>query len=119
MIPTSHGAMSTQAIVDHLTYASYRANRSTMSAAQLARIFPNAAALEAQYLRDYQMSEVCFAIEEALEYFEQREDASTDSGDWQGNEEMHLASGLRAALEVLKRATASAPVKPQDSTEAK
>ena len=32
-----------------------------------------------------------------LEYFEQREDASTDSGDWQGNEAMDFAQRLRAA----------------------
>lgn len=37
-------------------------------------------------------------IDELLEYFEQREDASTDSGDWQGNKEMHFAQLLREAI---------------------
>ena len=36
-------------------------------------------------------------VNDLLEYFEQREDASTDSGDWQGNEEMGLAQRLREA----------------------
>lgn len=38
-----------------------------------------------------------YLFNDLLEYFEQREDASTDSGDWQGNEEMGLAQRLRAA----------------------
>lgn len=42
--------------------------------------------------------ELKFACLEALEYFEQREDASTDSGHWQGNKEMHHATALRDAL---------------------
>lgn len=37
-------------------------------------------------------------INDLLEYFEQREDASTDSGDWQGNEEMSFAQRLRALV---------------------
>lgn len=36
-------------------------------------------------------------FDRTLEYFEGREDASTDSGKWQGNEEMYLLQDLRAA----------------------
>lgn len=55
-------------------------------------------AREVKLLTDAQYSGLISALNEALEYFEQREDASTDSGEWQGNEEMHLASLLRDAL---------------------
>lgn len=51
-IPTSHGAMSPESVVDYLTYANYRHNRNIaphVTPERWAKIYPGAAALEAKY----------------------------------------------------------------------
>lgn len=51
-IPTSHGPMTPEGIVDHLTYCSYRAQREThgMSAESAKRLWPYTGdAMEARY----------------------------------------------------------------------
>lgn len=56
MVPTNNGVMSAQAVMDHLTYACYRYNRSVcgMGAQALARLFPQTgAAMEAKYQAEH------------------------------------------------------------------
>lgn len=48
-IPTNHGMMGINSIIDHLTYSSYRTNRKDSEAELLAKWYPNAEALEARY----------------------------------------------------------------------
>ncbi len=52
MIPTNKGPMTTESIVDHLTYCSYRAQRALhgMSAENARRLWPHSGdAMEAKY----------------------------------------------------------------------
>lgn len=51
-IPTNHGMMGINSIIDHLTYVSYRTQREAgMSVEIAAKWYPNAAEMEKQYIK--------------------------------------------------------------------
>ncbi len=53
VIETSVGPMTAEGVVDYLNYCNYRANRERMSAADLAKLWPESgAAMEQRYQRE-------------------------------------------------------------------